>query len=228
MKKTERLYGEWVVDFANAENNDEAFSGYLRNLDRAFGHDLEPDLRLSELSDTFDELKKDLQDFVEKMRTDLSDMLELIVCGDPLKKNAVFKNILMEYNAVIEEFRITLIKLKDDDSIVEIRVPRLVGYEKSVDPAFEEHPIVVENFKKMMRQDLAHCTIEFFRVKKNREYINKCDQCQKYFIATRLNNQRFCDKSCRMKYHHSKPEYKEKKATKQREKYGWEKSVNAK
>ena len=63
MEKTERLYGELVVDFANAENDDEAFFGYLRNVHRAFGYDF---------SDTshsvLEELKKELHDFVSIIR----------------------------------------------------------------------------------------------------------------------------------------------------------------
>jgi hypothetical protein len=235
MEKTDRLYGQLVVDFANAESNDEAFSGYFRNVHRVFGYDFS-DTSYSVL----EELKKELHDFVEKMRkvgtefcyrywlTDLSDMLELIVCSEPLRENQVLKDILFDYSSgsFKNEFHSNWILLEDDDSIVEEPLPRWVEYKVTL-----EKPIRVEDFHKLMWQDLAHCTIEFLRVKKNREYIKKCAnlECQKFFIASRLDErERFCVTSCRMQYHHSKPEYKEKKATKQREKYGWVKRVNDK
>jgi hypothetical protein len=79
---------------------------------------------------------------------------------------------------------------------------------------------------------LAHCLIEFLIPSDNRRYLYLCVNCWKSYIAKKIYTTEsglyFCSTPCRMKYHHSQPEYKEKKAAAQRKKHGWEKTVNAK
>jgi len=85
---------------------------------------------------------------------------------------------------------------------------------------------------KTVNQDFAYCLVGFLMPVGNRNYIYRCENCQGYYIPKKIyvseSGLHFCSNPCRMKYHHSKPEYKEKKAAAQREKHGWEESANAK
>ena len=58
-----------------------------------------------------------------------------------------------------------------------------------------------------------------------RKWIYTCDNCIGFYVPKILytRDHYFCSDKCRGKHHSEKPEYKEKKAAAQREKYGWEK-----
>jgi hypothetical protein len=76
-----------------------------------------------------------------------------------------------------------------------------------------------------IKSDLAYCLIEFLILGGNREHIYTCDKCKGFYCPKILHTRDhyFCSDKCRGKHHSEKPEYKEKKAAAQREKYGWEK-----
>jgi hypothetical protein len=102
-----------------------------------------------------------------------------------------------------------------------------------------EHPPIEEKdyleggkskWATLAERALAYCLVDFLTPVGNRNYIYRCDNCQDYYIPKKMHDSghTFCTAQCRYSFHHSKPEYKEKKAAAQREKHGWKPKVHAK
>jgi hypothetical protein len=139
-----------------------------------------------------------------------------------------------------------LIQGKDFDDIyglqhyIEIYNKLSIGRVSSRGGVLIENPPIEEknylefshNWSELVDRDFAYCLVGFLMPVGSRNYIYKCDNCKYFYLPKKIytsdSGLRFCSNPCRMKHHHSKPEYREKKAAAQRERYGWDKSVNAK
>ena len=59
-------------------------------------------------------------------------------------------------------------------------------------------------FGTSLKHDISYCLIEFLQEPRAKDYLGQCQECRKYFIATRLNDQKFCSKKCRLDSHNRK------------------------
>jgi len=240
MTKQERLYGKLVVDFANAETATEAVYKALDNLGYAFSISshlidqikaLDWESRLSETIEIIAVPHNDLKERkgVQKSETiisseetkviqvkrELQDLFESVLRGDDLDKNEPFLEFLGHYNGMWGGGNRRGQLAFDSE-----------GFLHEVAP-FDEENLYESIGTWGCSSFVTYCLIHFMKLKHNRKYIGRCQHCQNYFIATRLNNQRFCNRQCQQKAYHSRPEVKREKAAARRKKYGWQPRINA-
>ena len=242
MTERERLYGKLVIDFVNAETATEAVYKTLDNLQYAFNisADLIVQLKACDWKNLLAEStnltvtigaiydpeeSKNVQKLepiistqeteIMKAKSKLQNLLERVLRGDDLDKIQPFLELLSIYNGSWGSgYRRGQLAFDSEGSLQEVTPFDEVNLYESI--LMSECPSFV-----------TYCLIHFMKTKENRKYIGKCEHCNKYFIATRLNNQRFCNRQCQQKAYHSMPEAKSKKAAARREKYGWQPRVNA-
>ena len=212
----ERKMGKTLVDFANASNANEAVYGLIDNMKLAFNlsDDYVNNMK-SNISQVMDG-PHSMRNRFSEIQQDIREILDRLLHEKDLRGFKGFEFLLRGYNLGNKH----IVTFKENGSLIKI-------------PSFDEKSYELTRERAgtfgVLVDALSYCLVDFILPKTNIKYLAKCiyEYCHKYFIATRLNNQKFCGSSCRMKHHHSKPEYREKKAAAQREKYGWEKSVNA-
>jgi len=164
----------------------------------------------------------EIHDNIIRIQVGLRNSLEKIVEGSDLKHCPFFEESLAIYNGlkkeiVILEGRCTLRKLPIFNETDLLDMAKAVQIE-----------ISTEGYRYMyFREILALCLVDFLIVDVNKEYIRKCQDCQNYYIAKTLKEQRFCSTKCQQRAYHSRSEVKSKKAAARREKYGWQPRVNA-
>ena len=164
---------------------------------------------------------------IGQIQKDLRSILNNIIRGKHLKKNHLFVGFLETYNR-IQKSKVYL----TNEDLLSIGLPfdekayfHLDGFPET------EYS---SQWPARFRDDLAYCLIEFLISEKNRYYIYRCrgggedffaPSCDKIFIARKLyktaSGLYFCSDACRLKYHCSKAEYKNRKAAAQRNKHGW-------
>jgi hypothetical protein len=162
---------------------------------------------------------------IKKLQEEFREMLDLICQNSPDFKRrlaACYLDIYNSYSKMIDS-QMTKLVLDEDDLLVETPIDE----ERLLD-IIQSSTYDGDEFKHWFPNILNCCLIEFMKSNDYRSYLGKCRHCKKFFIAIKGDSKQHCSTNCRMQYHHSKPEYRERKAAAQRKKYGWKKSVNAK
>lgn len=166
------------------------------------------------LHKNFYRLQKDIKELIEKT---LRDDLRIEDETNPDEPLNIFLSI---YNSE----KMTRVIFDEKGSLTEVpsfNEQDFLDMEDSID--YYGFSATYDHFERL----LGYCFIGFIKSDENKAHLGKCYACQKYFIATRLNNQRFCSRQCQQKAYHSRPEVRSKKAATRREKFGWQPRVNA-
>jgi hypothetical protein len=165
---------------------------------------------LKEIMSDYEELHY-LRCDIEDLQGDLQNILGGIVKNTPLHNLPRFEKYLDKYNELpLSRFMVTKDLLIENPLIIE------ESYFQISSP---------DGWFSRFKTDLTYCLIEFLKSEGNKNYIYRCNNCKDFYLSKKIYSTNsglyFCSAPCRYSFHHSKPEYKEKKAAAQRKKYGW-------
>ena len=128
--------------------------------------------------------------YINSVRKNLRLTLEKILSKGNLHEDALFRKLLEDYNG-IEKPKLSILK---NGTIAEL-------------PIFQEPEYITKGswesprWTLLIRKSLAHALVQFILSPSNSDYIHKCKECGRYYIAKTLKRQYFCADACRMAYH---------------------------
>jgi hypothetical protein len=156
-----------------------------------------------------------LHEGILNLQKDLREAIDSIAQGKHLDEIPTFLDFLVRYNGVQK----SNVLLADADLLIEVPPINEWDYIGITAP---------KEWVTRLQDDLAYCLIEFLIVDDSRKHLHKCLECTEFYVSKTVGDSKFCSGKCRSKHHHSKPEYKEKKAKERREMFGWKKSERKK
>jgi hypothetical protein len=234
--KEERLKAQFLIDFAYAESEEEACWKYLEGIQQFMGIATE---FLKRVKNIISEISEENSKFAQLVFGAVSScQVSLRFLLGEIGGRIIYKSLdeIEELPEWLDLYnRLPQVKWIVGYPFGSDTLGRVVPFDEKTYPALENYTDqydFYEDWRNLLRDGLAHCLIEFLIPSDNRRYLYLCVNCWKSYIAKKIYTTEsglyFCSTPCRMKYHHSQPEYKEKKAAAQRKKHGWGKTVNAK
>jgi hypothetical protein len=166
-----------------------------------------------------------LHERIQAQQEAVRKILVALIHGRPIKNDYRLSDpkpgyILSKYLKIYNEMPKYIVEIGQQDSLEKLYPIRDKDY-FSINLPLE--------WLDRIENDLAYCLIEFLMIEGYRKWIYTCDNCIGFYVPKILytRDHYFCSDKCRGKYHSSRPEVKERKAAKQREKYGWKKKKKA-
>ena len=132
------------------------------------------------VSKRYEEIKN-LNESIQNLQSGISGILLAITEGKTLKEITNLQYVLKRYNS-ITQFKIII---SDENCMVED--PNL-GQERYL---FDGH---VNKWSTILKQDFAYVLIEYLKIENSAKYIRKCDQCERFFIAGKIDPRiKYCE-----------------------------------
>jgi hypothetical protein len=132
------------------------------------------------VSERYEEIKN-LNESIQNLQSGISGILLAITEGKTLKEITNLQYVLKRYNS-IPQFKIII----SDENCMVVD-PNLVQ-ERYL---FEGH---VNKWSTILKQDFAYVLIEYLKIENSAKYIRKCDQCERFFIAGKIDPRiKYCE-----------------------------------
>ena len=145
------------------------------------------------VSERYEEIKN-LNESIQNLQSGISGILLAITEGKTLKEITNLQYVLKRYNSIPQ------FKISDENCLVED--PNL-GQERYL---FEGH---VNKWSTILKEDFAYVLVEYLKIENSAKYMRKCDQCERFFIAGKIDPRiKYCE-MCSRKSKMSKAERKD-------------------
>ena len=192
-KGKDRSYGELVINFVNAQTTDEACFGLFENMQELF---FSSDFaKYAKFAFTTNKLIAGHLSKAEKKEARL--LLNETINEIKRRFSIILADFLIHRHPFLNQFMLLLIEYNDLCKVILAIGPDETFY-YDIDNVSEKDFIkwpAIENprYSLEIKKILSYCLIEFMKSPRNRELINRCEECKKYFIAKKVDQRnKFC------------------------------------